>query len=415
MRHAVRSVVVVSSVVAALSVACAPDEGYVNVEQEMLDLELSGITPVYVDFEASGSWYARIYYNNTDTTRWLNVSPLTGDAGRQTLVVAARSSNYAAALRNAGVEIKIPGGAGVTMRVNQPAVPPPRLMGSLSRGTTGMVLEGPVSYGFQYDEESEQLVSFSAGGTTYSVEAGQTSGTLTMATENGSNSIGISMLNGRVYGYSGVTWTFADANSGIALDVSTVSFNFSYDNSEDRKLTGITRTETISMQDGVTLDTARTVTETLNYTYDGQLRVDSLSLVRAYEVSGSTASVSDTITYKLSYPTGEATLHENTMSVDLCGMLMLPEFYGTPFYSVTGFSMLGLTGDSQSSLPDSAAIEARVHSEEGLAARWPSSYTYTYVYDNSEIVNASALASYPDGTSAIATYAFSYIEQAGEE
>lgn len=44
----------------------------------MHDIELSGTNPFTVNFRASAEWYARIFYEQGDTTRWLNVTPLSG-------------------------------------------------------------------------------------------------------------------------------------------------------------------------------------------------------------------------------------------------------------------------------------------------------------------------------------------------
>ncbi|MFR7708561.1 MAG: hypothetical protein ACLUZZ_05710 [Alistipes inops] len=53
----------------ALSASCAHDNAYVDIDDPgMHDIELSGTNPFTVNFRASAEWYARIFYEQGDTT-----------------------------------------------------------------------------------------------------------------------------------------------------------------------------------------------------------------------------------------------------------------------------------------------------------------------------------------------------------
>ena len=229
-----------------------------------------------------------------------------------------------------------------------------------------------------------------------------------MRTGTTESSLPISMLNERIYEYSDAVWSFSDVNSGIVLNTSTVSFSFNYDSSEDKLLKQITRNETITMDDGQLLNPERLVTETYNYTYDDFLRIDSLCHITTYN-QNTAEPVSDTVSYKLFYPNDD-TLQSNTLTANIVDMLLFPELQGSPFYTTTGFSTLGLTGTMQTSFPASAKVEAKIHSEEGLAIMWPETYLYIYQMSGTELSSMSVRMTYPDAATSNVLTTFSYEE-----
>ena len=93
----------------ALSASCAHDNAYVDIDDPgMHDIELSGTNPFTVNFRASAEWYARIFYEQGDTTRWLNVTPLSGSPNITSVTIMAKSANYTGSDRHADVEISSP-------------------------------------------------------------------------------------------------------------------------------------------------------------------------------------------------------------------------------------------------------------------------------------------------------------------
>ncbi len=399
---------------AILCASCAHDDAYVEIDDPaQLDISLSGTNPVTVNFRASAEWYARIYYQQGDTTRWLNVTPLSGNPNVTAVTIRAKSANYTDSDRHADVEVKLPGNVGTTIRVVQPATSKPRRLTGLRRTAVGGSLDGPSVLSFGYEEDSDETASFTVGsGTgavTYSVEKGTSSGTVTMSTGTNESSFPIKMLNGRVYGYDNIEWSFADTNTGIVLNRSTVTMSFSYDNSEDKLLKKITRNETVSMRNGETLDPAQRITETFDYFYDN-LSIDSLCHITTYNPTDTT-TVRDTVQYKLHYPAAE--YQENNLTADVWHLLVFPELQDTPFYSPTGFEMLGLTGDPQSNFPESADISVQLHSEEGLTASWPDRYLYSYQRNVNELATATAELYFPSSTRQV-TAAFTYQEAADD-
>lgn len=395
------------------------DEGFVNIADNKYDVSLSGTSPMTIEFEASSDWYVRPYYDETSSSddteeqRWLNITPLSGTADDTSITIMATSPNYTGTDKTARVEIKLPGGAGAIINVTHPAVAKPRNLASITRSMAGGTVEGPVLLSFQYTEGSDGdaiVTSFSSGtgssATTYSATTGSSSGEIIMRTGTAESSLPISMLNERVYGYSDAVWSFSDVNSGIVLNTSTVSFSFNYDSSEDKLLKQITRNETITMDDGELINPGRLVTETYNYTYDDFLRIDSLCHITTYNPN-TAEPIRDTVSYKLTYPNDE-TLQSNTLTANIVDILLFPELQGSPFYAMTGFSTLGLTGEMQTSFPASATIEAKIHSEEGLAMSWPETYLYTYQMSGTEMTSMSVRITYPDATTSNVLTTFSY-------
>ena len=401
----------------ALSASCAHDNAYVDIDDPgMHDIELSGTNPFTVNFRASAEWYARIFYEQGDTTRWLNVTPLSGSPNITSVTIMAKSANYTGSDRHADVEIKLPGNVGTQIRVTQPAVARPRQLSGIKRTLIGGTLDGPAELSFEYADESDEVTSFTTGSgdgaVTYSVEKGSSSGTVTMASGGSESSFQIKMLDGRAYGYENLEWSFADANTGIILNRSTVSISLSYDNSEDKLLQKITRNETMSMRNGATLDTAQVINETFDYFYDN-LRVDSICHITTYNPNDEAKMVQDTVQYKLNYPTQETGYQDNNLTANVWNIFVLPEAQGTPFYSLTGFWLLGLTGDPQSNFPESADITTQIHSQEGLQTSWPTRYLYSYHRNGDELSDAATDIVFPSSTPRL-TMTFSYETPAGD-
>lgn len=402
----------------ALSASCAHDNAYVDIDDPgMHDIELSGTNPFTVNFRASAEWYARIFYEQGDTTRWLNVTPLSGSPNITSVTIMAKSANYTGSDRHADVEIKLPGNVGTQIRVTQPAVARPRQLSGIRRTLIGGTLDGPAELSFEYADESDEVTSFTTGSgdgaVTYSVEKGSSSGTVTMASGGSESSFQIKMLDGRAYGYENLEWSFADANTGIILNRSTVSISLSYDNSEDKLLQKITRNETMSMRNGETLDTAQVINETFDYFYDN-LRVDSICHITTYNPNDEAKMVQDTVQYKLNYPTQETGYQDNNLTANVWNIFVLPEAQGTPFYSLTGFWLLGLTGDPQSNFPESADITTQIHSQEGLQTSWPTRYLYSYHRNGDELSDAATDIVFPSSTPRL-TMTFSYETPAATE
>ena len=135
----------------ALSASCAHDNAYVDIDDPgMHDIELSGTNPFTVNFRASAEWYARIFYEQGDTTRWLNVTPLSGSPNITSVTIMAKSANYTGSDRHADVEIKLPGNVGTQIRVTQPAVARPRQLSGIRRTLIGGTLDGLAELSFEY-------------------------------------------------------------------------------------------------------------------------------------------------------------------------------------------------------------------------------------------------------------------------
>ncbi len=252
------------------------------------------------------------------------------------------------------------------------------------------------------------------GAVTYSIKKSGTTGTVTMRIGEDESSFPVKMLDGRAYGYENLEWSFADANTGIILDRSTVTISFSYDTSEDKLLKQVSRQETIQMRNGQTLDTAQVVRQTFDYFYDN-LSIDSISLVTVYYTSNPAVNVQDTVQYKLRYPTREEGYQDNNLTADVWHLFVLPEAQGTPFYSLTGFRILGLTGYPQSNFPESVTINSQIHSPQGKQAAWASRYLYTYQRNGEELSSAATDITYPTSSTRVSmTFAYETTEDEDE-
>ncbi len=403
----------------ALAASCAHDDAYVDIEDpDMHAVTLAGTNPFTLRFRASAEWYARIFYEQGDTTRWLNVTPLSGSPQGTSITITAKSANYTGVDRRARVEIKLPGNIGTTVQVTQPPVPRPRRLAGIRRIVTGGTLDGPSEISFGYEENEDVVNSFTVGSgegaVTYSIKKSGTTGTVTMRIGEDESSFPVKMLDGRAYGYENLEWSFADANTGIILDRSTVTISFSYDTSEDKLLKQVSRQETIQMRNGQTLDTAQVVRQTFDYFYDN-LSIDSISLVTVYYTSNPTVNVQDTVQYKLRYPTREEGYQDNNLTADVWHLFVLPEAQGTPFYSLTGFRILGLTGYPQSNFPESVTINSQIHSPQGKQAAWASRYLYTYQRNGEELSSAATDITYPTSSTRVSmTFAYETTEDEDE-
>lgn len=168
----------------------------------------------------------------------------------------------------------------------------------------------------------------------------------------------------------------------------------------------------MSMRNGETLDTAQVINETFDYFYDN-LRVDSICHITTYNPNDEAKMVQDTVQYKLNYPTQETGYQDNNLTTNVWNIFVLPEAQGTPFYSLTGFWLLGLTGDPQSNFPESADITTQIHSQEGLQTSWPTRYLYSYHRNGDELSDAATDIVFPSSTPRL-TMTFSYETPAGD-
>ena len=166
------------------------------------------------------------------------------------------------------------------------------------------------------------------------------------------------------------------------------------------------------MRNGETLDTAQVINETFDYFYDN-LRVDSICHITTYNPNDEAKMVQDTVQYKLNYPTQETGYQDNNLTANVWNIFVLPEAQGTPFYSLTGFWLLGLTGDPQSNFPESADITTQIHSQEGLQTSWPTRYLYSYHRNGDELSDAATDIVFPSSTPRL-TMTFSYETPAGD-
>lgn len=367
--------------VCAVAVACADSpEGSIDIIPDEREIELSGTNPRTIAFTASGEWYARINYSQGDTIKWLNISPITGSEGSNTITITAKSQNYTGKDRKAQVEIKLPANNAGIITVVQPAVPKPRYLKSLVRSASGTTLSGPSAISLEYDGKTERVSAFSVGtgsqATRYQLKG---SSIETTPAKGEGSQIPIKFIGDRISTTGTLTWVFSDIYTGIILNSSTVLFEFSYDNSDDKLLQKITRSESITVQDGVTLTAPLNIMETYEYKYS-TIRVDSLIHIKIYSDTAiePVTAVSDTVKYALRYAEDYEEIEDNNMTADIWNLLVFPQFQGTPFYSLTGYWMLGLTGNMQNNLPQEVTVESMVHSSEGMRSDWPSNYLYTY-------------------------------------
>lgn len=394
--------------------ACADSPGgTIGIDPENREIELSGTNPRTVHFTASGPWYVRIDYIQGDT-KWLNVSPLTGEEGSHTLTITAKSQNYTGQDRKALLVIKLPANDAEVVTVIQPAVPKPRFLSSLTRSVSGTNLQGPTHISFEYNEAGEKVSAFSAGTGSqtarYELKQSGSAGSIdiTPAPEEG-NRIPLKFIADRISSTGLMGWDFRDRYTGNLLQSSTVMFEFTYDNSDDKLLTQIKRTESLITRNGETLSAPLNIVETYEYRYT-TIRIDSLIHIKSYTDTSKepVTEVSDTVKYALKYAENYEDIEDNNMTADIWNLLVFPQFQGEPFYTLTGYWLLGLTGSMQNNLPQEVTVERRIHSPEGMNEEWPARYIYTYQRNAAhEIDDAYTAIEYGTVTDRV-TMAFTY-------
>lgn len=399
----------------ALLTACAiPDRGYVRIDPTLQEVTLIGTNPKDITLEASDDWYVRILYAEGDTLRWLNATPLSGRPDETTFTLTAKTPNYTSAPRQADVQIKLPGDAGTIIRVTQQTSVKPDPLTMMTRSLTGATLEGPAQLTFEYDEESNSTIAFSDGTNRYTNIGGSSVGSIVstpIGAETGS-SFTYSVVNNRISSFGPLQWDFYDRNTGILMQRSKVSYNFSYDRSEDKKLSSITRTEVFTIENGTTLEESREQSEIYEFAYDN-LRIVSVTHTLPYLTSQPSSSRAKLI-YTFTYPETDTEIQENNLTTNVWDMIVMPFAQGTPFYSLTGFGIFGLTGDTQGNFPISAQVEyiAPAPEENNAATRattsLPQQVTYTFERDNGALTGAQTVTTYDDHTETAAA-AFSYI------
>lgn len=404
-----------------------PDSGHINISPEQLSIELNGTLPQAITFEANGEWYTRVTYlndgtnsdgengngetdsddgNATEDARWLNITPTSGSTDQTSITVQAITANYTQQSRRAELLLKLPGSAGVTIAITQPPTVRPARLASITRTLSGGSVNGPSQISFEYDD-NDNMIAFTSidsrsGTIRYSATKTSSSATITATTSSGESSITATMVNGLIYSCGPIEWTFSDPNSGIVMDRSSVTFNFRYDNSENKLLQSITRAETVSVEDGETLPESLSREERYEFVFSN-LRIDSIYHILPYDPSDRKA-VRDTVAYKLNYPAESVT---NNLTADLWDMIVMPEAQGTPFYSITGFWLFGLTGTIQGEFPETASVDARIHTGRNDI---PSAVQYNYGDDGGNLNPATADINYADGSTANYSMRFSYNE-----
>lgn len=397
------TVALAAAAAAACSCAEYDDSGITAAPSAIV---LNGTAPSEITFEADGAWYARVQYPDGEQEPWLSISPVSGDAGTCTITVQASSINYLdeSAERRAKVTIKIPARGGATVEVKQPAVRRPGRLTALHR--VSATLSGPSAMTFEYDDEG-LVEAFTADGVRYSCTRTPSSGTLTMTTQAGESTLSFPMANGRIYGFGPVEWSFYDPNSDILLNRAQVSFAFTYDTGENKKLERITRTEARSVSGGEALDPAVTFVEEFSYAYDN-LRLREMTHILPHTLDEN--AVRDTIIYTLHYPAAEQNAVTNYLTADVWDMVVFPDLQGTPFHSMTGFGAFGLTGAMQGAFPERITAEERFHSTP--APQQPAAHEYTYSTDGVDLRSATTSVEYTGGAQSHTTATtFSYAEQ----
>lgn len=399
----------------ALLTACAiPDRGYVRIDPSLQEITLIGTNPKEITLEASDDWYVRILYAEGDTLRWLNATPLSGQPDETSFTLTAKTPNYTSSPRQADVQVKLPGDTGTIIRVTQQTSVKPDPLTMMTRSLTGATLEGPSQFTFEYDEELNSTTAFSDGTNRYTNIGGTSVGNI-VATPIGSetgSTLTYSVVNNRISSFGPLQWEFNDRNTGILMQRSKVTFNFSYDRSEDKKLASITRTEVFTIENGSTLAESREEIETYEFAYDN-LRIVSVTHTLPYLSSQPSSSRSKLI-YTFNYPETDTEIQENNLTTNIWDMIVMPFAQGTPFYTLTGFGIFGLTGDTQGNFPISAQVEyiAPTPEEASAATRaatsLPQQITYAFERDNGALTGAQTVTTYDDHTET-ASAVFSYI------
>ena len=205
---------------ASLTACVTGNKGYVRIPSDLTDITLIGTNPKEITLEASDDWYVRIFYEEGDTLRWLNATPLSGRADETSVTLTAKTPNYTTQPRRAEVQFKLPGDAGTIIRVTQQISPKPQPLTHLTRSLSGATLEGPAELTFQYDEELENTPVFSDGTTTYTLTRGTSNGTIATTTSGGTGSFSYTAVNGRITALGPLQWEFRDRNTGIWRNIS---------------------------------------------------------------------------------------------------------------------------------------------------------------------------------------------------
>lgn len=365
----------------ALTSCAGENSGIITLPPEFAQISLFSTNPATLSFEADRSWYIRVDYAENTEEKWLDVSPMSGEAGANSLVIQAVSPNYAEIDRHATVSILIPGSSGVQIDVNQLAAVKPSNLVKLVRSITGTALAGPSEIMLEYSEGGS-VMAFTASGTRYEVVKNGSSGTIKTKQGNTEGSINFSLLSGNISSIGPLSWVFSDPNTGTVLKESQVTISFRYDNSGDSKrLRSITRTEIISKEGAVKLETPRKEEEVYTYTTE-QLRYSKLERILPYDTSIPEVEFPrDTIIYNFVYPAANEPFEENNLTANVWDLVLFPDNQGTPLYSLTGYWILGLTGVPQSAFPSSTEVETRFHSEGANASLFPSQYVYSFNRD----------------------------------
>ena len=396
---------------ASLTACVTGNKGYVRIPSDLTDITLIGTNPTEITLEASDDWYVRIFYEEGDTLRWLNATPLSGRADETSVTLTAKTPNYTTQPRRAEVQFKLPGDAGTVIRVTQQISPKPQPLTHLTRSLSGATLEGPAELTFQYDEELENTPVFSDGTTTYTLTRGTSNGTIATATSGGTGSFSYTAVNGRITALGPLQWEFRDRNTGILLQRSNVTFTFSYDRTEDKKLVSVSRTEEFTVEEGVTLEQSRQQTEIYEFVYDN-LRIASITHTLPYSSAQSTASRSK-LAYTFTYPENDADIQENNLTTNVWDLVVMPGMQGTPFYTFTGFGIFGLTGDTQGNFPISAQVtyiapEAEDENALPPPTSLPQQMSYTFTRDNNaSLTGAQTVTTWNDHTET-SSVTFSY-------
>ena len=84
---------------ASLTACVTGNKGYVRIPSDLTDITLIGTNPKEITLEASDDWYVRIFYEEGDTLRWLNATPLSGRADETSVTLTAKTPNYTTQLR----------------------------------------------------------------------------------------------------------------------------------------------------------------------------------------------------------------------------------------------------------------------------------------------------------------------------
>lgn len=356
--------------------SCADEDGgKINISPEFSEISLIGTNPKTIGFDSERSWYVRVDYPEGTTGKWLDVSPMTGNAGEGEIILQAVSPNYSSTERRATVNILIPGSMGVQVYIVQEGALKPRDLIRLNRSMSGQALAGPAEMALEYAVDGS-VSALLTPGMRYELTKDGNKGTIKTKAGTVEGSFNISLLDGYISSVGPLTWTFKDPNTNIELRVSDVTIDFRYDSGENKRLRSITRTELIKKEDAVELETPRKEQEVYTYTTE-RLRFVKLERILPFDTSKKEAEFPrDTLIYTFLYPESDASFEDNNVTANVWDLVVFPDNQGTPFYSLTGYWILGLTGVPQNSFPQSAEIEAKIHS--GATSAWPLRYRYAF-------------------------------------